>query len=331
MRKIEYLSPTSLKMWKSNREEFYLNYLSNNRLPRIPQTQPMSIGSAFDAYAKSFLHAKLFGEGHDVKYSFEALFEAQVEPHNRDWARQHGEYAFEQYRSAGALSDLMLELQKAHGEPRFEFEVRGAVRGYKEAEMKTLSQVTLLGKPDVYFINSQGCHVVLDFKVNGYCSRYPYSPMPGYLRLRSANRTFHGMHRACQPMTVNGMMVNVATQLENVNEDWAQQLAIYAWLCGEPIGSNFVVAIDQLVCDATRGHLPSIRIAEHRLLVSRKFQEQIFATAVDAWETIQSGWIFRDMSEEDSRKRCDLLDGQSEALKGDGTTKDQWFTAACRG
>lgn len=337
MKTPEYLSPTSLKLWASNREEFYLQYLSDNRPPRAPQTAPMSIGSAFDAYVKSYLHEGLFGAGHDPKYSFEALFEAQVEVHNRDWARQHGQYAFDQYRSCGALSDLMLDLKQANGEPRFEFEVRGAVHGYKEAELRTLANVTLLGKPDVYYINAHGCHVILDFKVNGYCSRNPWSPMAGYLRMRSANKTNHGMHKSCQPMTVNGVTINVATFLENHNDDWAAQLSIYAWLCGEPVGSKFVVAIDQLVCDATRGHLPGIRVAEHRLTVSKSFQERIFLEAVECWETVRSGHIFRkdaegkEISLEDSIRRCEILDKQADALKGDGSVEDQWFAAACRG
>jgi hypothetical protein len=331
MRNIEYLSPTSLKIWKTDKEAFYLQYLSDNRPPRLPQNQPMSIGSAFDAYAKSYLYTQLFGAGHNPKYDFEALFEAQVEPQNRDWARQHGAYAFDQYKSCGALADLMLDLKKANGEPRFEFEVRGAVHGYREAEQKQLSQVTLLGKPDVYFINEQGAEVILDFKVNGYCSRYAHSPLAGYVRMRSAGKTFHGTHKACQPMMVHGVTVNVATFLENIQPDWAAQLAIYAWLCGSPIGSKFITAIDQVVCDATKGHLPALRFAEHRLMISAAFQEQVFRDAIDCWETVQSGWIFRDMSLEDSKARCELLDMQKEALLGEGTSKDQWFAASTRG
>ncbi|KKK99128.1 hypothetical protein LCGC14_2635890, partial [marine sediment metagenome] len=86
MRIPEYLSPTSISLWQKDEELFYQRYLSENRLPREPQTQPMSIGSAFDAFCKSYLHEALFGKGADPCYSRGYLFEEQVQEHNRDWA-----------------------------------------------------------------------------------------------------------------------------------------------------------------------------------------------------------------------------------------------------
>lgn len=331
MRTIQYLSPTSVSLWEQDKQEFYLRYLAENRPPRFPQNQPMSIGSAFDAYAKAYLHENLFGKGNDPRFQLEALFEAQVEPQNRDWAFTHGAYVFDCYKQSGALADLMTELKTAQGEPRFEFEVRGAVHGYREGQFKSLANVVLLGKPDVTFTNAAGAHVIHDFKVNGYCSKSPPSPMQGYLKLRTAGKTNHGQHKSCQPMMVNGMMINVATYLENLNKDWAQQLAFYAWLCGEPVGSNFIVSIDQLVCDANKGALPAIRTALHRMTVGEKFQNERFGQACDLWEIVQSDHIFRDMSLADSQARCKILDGYSEAIKGDGSVEDQWFAATCRG
>ena len=67
----------------------------------------MSIGSAFDAFLKSHLHKVLFG-GTDPRFELEAIFEEQVESHNRDWAKVHGEYVFNFYRECGALADLHL-------------------------------------------------------------------------------------------------------------------------------------------------------------------------------------------------------------------------------
>lgn len=342
MRKLEYLSPTSISKWLEDPELFYLQYLSENRPPRMPQTQPMSIGSAFDARVKSFLHELLFGKGHDPKYAFEAIFEAQVEPHNRDWAFSHSEYVFEQYKQAGALADLMLDLQMAQGTPRFEFEIKGAVHGYREGitlemgQEGALQHCILLGKPDVHFINKDGASVVLDFKVNGYCSRTAPSPMRGYLRLRSAGKTDLGMHKTCMPMTEKGMTINVSEYLENLNTDWARQLAIYAWLLGEPVGSRFILAIDQIVCDASRGGLPTIRIAEHRCCSGPKFQHQTFQLACSLWEIVQSGHIFRGTDEEPitremSDARCKALDGVRDGLEGDGSDLDSWFAAVTRG
>lgn len=329
MKTPQYLSPTGLSKWKEDQTQFYLNYLSDNRPPRYPQTNAMAIGSSFDAYCKSYLHERLFGAGNDPRYSFEALYEAQVESQWRDWALDHGKYVFEQYKSCGAMADLMTELRQAEGTPRFEFEVKGAVNGYREPVSKKLGEVVLLGKPDVHFINAQGAHVIIDWKVNGYCSRNPPSPMPGYLRMRSANKTQHGMHKNCQPMSHKGVQINIATHLDYLNEDWGRQLTIYAWLMGEPIGSDFIVGIDQIVCDATRGQLPSIRVAEHRLTTSKKYQESLFTYACEVWEIIHSDWIFRDMTREESQGRCVGLDTIKEVLEGDGTSDSDWFTSVC--
>lgn len=314
MRKIEYLSPTGLKLYENDPEKFFMNYLADVRPPRDPQTQPMAIGSAFDAYVKSYLHEKLFGKSNDPKYAFQALFEAQVEQQWRDWAIQHGKYVFEQYNQAGCLADLMLELSKASSEPRFEFEIKGAINGYREGVSSEIAEVVLLGKPDVHYISSEGQSVVLDFKVNGYCSKKGPSPLSGYLRMRSAGKTMHGMHKECVPMRVGGMVINVATYMETLGItglDWANQLSIYGWLLGEPVGSEFVVAIDQIVCDASKGVLPSIRVAEHRCRVSTSHQRKLFSRAVEVWDLSHSNHFFRDLSLEDSIAKCELLNAMT--------------------
>lgn len=336
MRQPEYLSPSGIKTFMSDPEEYYLRYLSDNKVPQPPQNQPMSIGSAFDAYAKSWLHEALFGKGSDPRYEFQALFEAQVEPHNRDWALTNGEYAFEQYKQSGALSDLLGELRKANGEPRFEFKLQGAVHGYREGRTTTIESVVLHGRPDVAFINSAGFQVVYDWKVNGYCAtRNAHSPLPGYLRLRSAGKTQHGQHKDCMPMICDGLMINIGSFLEDTNaigEEWATQLAVYHWLLGSPFCSeNLLVGIDQLVCDATKSALPQIRIAEHRTRVSKRWQQRTFDIAAHIWECVKSDHFFRDMSKEDSQARCKVLDRMHEALKGDGSINDQWAAGIARG
>ena len=60
MRMPEYLSPTSLNVWKRDQEQFYLQYLAEKRPPREPQTQPMAVGAAFDAYVKSYLYNRYY-------------------------------------------------------------------------------------------------------------------------------------------------------------------------------------------------------------------------------------------------------------------------------
>jgi hypothetical protein len=335
LRKPEYLSPSAIKTFLGNAEDYYIRYLSDNPIPNEPQNQPMSIGSAFDAYAKSWLHENLFGKGNDPKYSFEALFEAQVEKQNRDWARQNGLYAFDCYKQSGALSDLLLDLRKANGDPRFEFKVQGAVHGYREGKTTKIEQVILHGRPDVAYINAAGYQVVLDFKVNGYCSNSPPSPMPGYLRLRAPGRTNLGSHKDCQPMVVDGLMINISTYLENLGiqgEEWATQLAIYHWLLGSPFCSHtLLVGIDQIVCNANKGALPEIRVAEHRLRISKEWQQRTFDIACHIWSCIHSDHFFRDLTLEQSQARCAVLDKQLESLQGDGSLNDNWLAAVSRG
>lgn len=291
MRTPKYLSPTSVSLWQQDIELFYSRYLADNKLPRDPQTKPMSIGSSFDAYAKSYLHEKLYGKGADPQYDLQTLFEEQVSEYNRDWAWENGKYVFEEYKKAGCFADLLLELGKSIGKPRFEFTISDDVSG-----------VPLLGKPDIFFINEEGARVVYDWKVNGYCRAGNTSPAKGYVKLRPGNK----VHRDCHLMQVNGIFINVAIHLEDVNQGWANQLSIYSWLLGEGVGSQDVIfGIDQ-IC----GPKNKLRFATHRLRVTADYQFELLALIRQIWEIIESGWIFRDMVEEESLARQVLLDNQ---------------------
>ena len=293
MRTPKYLSPTSVSLWEKSVEDFYCKYLADNKLPREPQTQPMSIGSAFDAFAKSYLHEKLFGVGADPRYDKKALFEEQVSSHNRDWAWENGEYVFEEYKKAGCLADMLVEMGTAIGTPRFEFTINDDISG-----------VPLLGKPDIFFINAEGARVVYDWKVNGYCAKRNTSPAKGYVKLRPGDK----MHRDCILLKKLGVYINVGLYLEDVKDDWARQLAIYSWLLGEGIGSESVIfGIDQIVGPATK-----LRFATHRLRIRPDYQFELIALIQQIWETIESGWIFRDMIESESLERQALLDQQIE-------------------
>jgi hypothetical protein len=330
MRKPEYLSPTSISLFYENPQEFYMNYLSDNKSPRFPQTQPMSVGSAFDAYVKSHLHEVLCGKGADPRFELKALFEAQVEPQNRDWAWRAGAYAFMEYRKSGALADLMLELQGSISTPRFELEVKGIVNGSKEGASRTVGEVPLLGKPDLTYINKEGANVIHDWKVNGFCSKYNTSPMQGYVRLRVEGMN-KGQHKNAQLLPFRGIMINAAGALEDYNADWARQLAIYAWLCGQDVGGDFVVSVDQIVCKpSVMPDMPDIRVAEHRLKIRAAHQQAVYRQAQHVWDVINSGHFFRDVSIEESKQRCEALDKQSRDLSGKGTEEDQWFAQATR-
>jgi hypothetical protein len=316
MRTPKYLSPTSLQKWETDPEEFYLQYLADKRPPRMPQTQPMAVGAAFDAYVKSYYHEKLF-DVVDPRFEFETIFEEQVEEHNRDWAREAGKYTFNCYKTSGALADLLVELQQSGSEPRFEFTLQLEIDG-----------VPLLGKPDLFFKHKSGTPIILDWKVNGFCSKYNKSPQRGYLRVRDGwvgapSRGAGNLHKDAHPMTYKGVLINVAERLETIYKDWARQLSTYAWLCGAEIGDDFVVAVDQIVAKPDLPNRPKLRIAEHRGLVGKEYQETTFSEYSELWSIIHSDHIFRNLSFEDSATRCETLDRQYEAFEdGDNFLKE---------
>ena len=329
MRIPKYLSPTSMALALSDMEEFYLRYLADQRPERFPQTQPMSIGSAFDARVKSYLHWNLFGHyGEGDVYLFENIFEMQVEEHNRDWALPNSVVVFEAYKKSGSLADFMLELQNAQGEPRFELTLEGRI-----SHESNVGGVPFLGKPDVYYVSAGGSHVIRDWKVNGYCGTRNLSPKSGYVTVRDGWRSDDGPpsrnvnipHKDAQCMRISGINVNVAQYLENIDDTWARQLAIYGWLLGEPIASNFIVGIEQLVCSPGK-----IRVATFSNRISPDFQHNLYRTASNLWQTIESGYIFTGMSREDSDDRCLTLDRYHEAFKPSDDPKDQWLASITR-
>jgi hypothetical protein len=309
LRRPKYLSPTSYSLAKRNMEDFYLRYLSDHRPPRSAQTEPMAIGSAFDAYVKSYLHEKLFGP--TPEYELRKLFDEQVEPQHRDWAWTSGQVAFNMYQQSGALADLLIELHKAVGTPVFEVSIQGVVH------VPNIGEVSLLGKPDIYFINGKGTPVILDWKVNGWFSWRGASPKRGYMKLRHGSLTRSldkDHHRDCHPMLVDGMMINAGHPLDVVDPSWAAQVSVYAWLCGADVGSNFITAIDQLACKPSQGKYPDVRIAEHRARVGKQFQVDTFTKLVELWEIVNSDHIFREMTPRDSKLLCETLDDQSKLM-----------------
>lgn len=270
----------------------------------------MSIGSAFDAYVKSHIYGLLFGKAKLVgsPYEFVTIFEKQVENHNRIWAREHGKVVFDRYIASGALADLMLMLNKAIGEPRFEFDLKGEVRDID----KTIDGVVFMGKPDIYWTNSESVGIMFDWKVNGYLSNHTVSPKPGYVCIKPGFE----MHRDCVRAVFKGVTINKKLTLDRIDKEWAAQLSIYSWLCGEEVGSKFITAIDQIVCNTKGGSLkyPELRFAQHRLCVDEDFQKNVFALAKDLWSSIHSGHYFPEMSREDSDAMCRLLDERAAAL-----------------
>lgn len=332
MRTPKYLSPTSLTIFNDDKIRYYLLYLAETKCPRDPQTEPMAIGSSFDAYVKNYLHEKLFGVGNDPRFELRTLFEAQVEPAGRDKAWVAGRHVFEQYKLSGALTGMMAELNSSITTPRFEFDLLGVVDHKREGVEKQLGGVPLLGKPDLFYTNKQNARVIHDWKVNGYYSNNGASPVSGYVRIREVGKPYNA-HKNTMPMMFKGMLINVAQTMDMVKQDWAQQLAVYMWLCGEEVGTQECIAsIDQVVCRPSGGVTPSIRFAEHRCKISKPFQLDVFQKAQEAWDIITSGHYFRDMTLEDSQKRCAMLDNFHRDVmeRPEVTTNDQWHQQISR-
>lgn len=332
MRSPKYLSPSSIATFEKDRTEFYLRYLAENRPPRLPQTKQMAIGAAFDAFVKSYLVGELKGRDSDPRFELQTIFENQVEPHNRTLAFSHGKWAFKCYKKSGALADLMLVLQDALEEPKFEFEIEGRI-----AHETSSDGIPLLGKPDVFYRAKNSMRVVHDWKVNGFYSLHPTSPRKGYVLSRDGwdddahSRSHRTFHKDAQIIVMNGLHVNCAHYLEDIDSSWADQLAIYGWVLGEPIGSPFIACIEQLASGGyTEYVLPKIRVSSYRNKISTTYQCNLFTRIANIWKKIQDCILnkepfFDNMTLEESIERCKSLDDYYLAFLNTGEDKDGWF------
>jgi hypothetical protein len=323
MKKPKYLSPTSIALFYRSPEEYYLKYLADQSPPRMPQTEAMAVGSSFDAHVKSYIYEKFYGKK-DPAFELQTIFEQQVEPQNREVALAAGAYCFNCYKEYGSLSDLMLELNSASEAPRMEFTVEGRV-----THEANVNGIPLSGKPDVYFKTKDGAHVVYDWKVNGYYGTGNTSPAKGYLKIRG-HASFRGInqsHKDAMPMMLKGIIINTAHYLEQINDTWADQLAIYSWLLGVPVGEEVIVGIDQLVF-SNPGRL--CRVAVHRCRISPFYQRELYKKLEWAWKVIESGHMFRELSPEESLKRQQMLDCQYEAFVPSGDKNEDWYKSISR-
>lgn len=346
MRVPTYLSYSSMCLFYKDTEEFYLRYLADTRPPRLPQEKPMAAGSCFDAKVKSRLHEALFGAGSDPAYEFTALFESQVEPHNRDFALPASDYLFDCYQRTGAFDELLAVLQTSVEPPQFEMSVNDTIDcdGVK---------VPFTGKPDCRFVIQRDdhpkLHVILDWKVKGFCSKSTASPTKGYALCRDAydavalglnktkaapdgkpSKSHNTSHKLYLPLMHRGLEIN-AGYMETCNDEYADQVIAYGWLLGEKPGDEDVVVwIDELVSSPRENDFPLIRVANNRARVSRAHQLSLLARMGSCWRAITSGHVFTDMSREESDGRCEVLDRMAVGLKTDGSEEELWFSTVTR-
>jgi len=312
----KYISPSAYQTYLKNPEEYYMRYKAPIKPPNLPQTHHMAIGSSFDAYVKSSLYHRVFGKN-DPKFEFEALFESQVESHNRAQARGHGKHVYDEYMKNNCFADLMLDLSASPTEPRFETSVERVIDG-----------VPLSGKPDLSFSNKEGALIVLDWKVNGYYSTRTTSPMVGYLRSRE-DGAHHGAHGQCMRFLFRGVYINAAHTLDILKEDWAIQLGLYSWCLGQDVGNDSIFAIDQ-ICGRPGRDKPFLKFAEHRLRISQDFQKKAFNQMKALWSLVTSDHFFRGLPKDQSEAKCAALDSAAERLHGTGSDMDKWFNEVTR-
>lgn len=307
----EFISPTSLHAWETDREAFYLKYLSGHRQPDKAQTLAMSVGSAFDAFVKSALYYHIFGK-YDEGYTCEELLEAQVDAEIMPAATEAGKYVYERYVACGAYAELLDWICRSGEAPKFEFTLTGEVGG-----------VPVRGKPDCWFMQN-GAHVVLDWKVNGFTSSSATSPKKLYAYCRDTwdtsvvkpTRGGDGAHKSYAPMDFCGMQIG-SHFLDDVDASWADQLCIYSWMLGIPVGSESVVTcIDQIACKPG-DPMPLLRVAQHRCRISSFWQHSLLSRLQDCWRTIQSGHIFTELTREESDSRCEVLIMQAQSMDDD--------------
>jgi hypothetical protein len=329
MRIPKSLSYSSLSLFEKDREEFFGRYLADRAAPRMPQEQPASVGSSFDAYVKAALHTALFGAGSNPEFEFDTIYVSQVEPQNRDFALGAGLHCFESYKLAGAYDDLLKLLQQSVVPPRFEFKVEGLIGG-----------APFVGKPDCRFILDFGdgrIDCIEDWKVKGFCSKWGASPSKGYAlcrdgykadkQSRSQNRE-HGNYLAYNH---RGLTIN-AGYMEGCHTEYADQLCLYGWLLGETPGDeNVVLMIEELVGKYMgEGNRPLLRVTNHRARVQMAYQMKLQERVTTCWKAITSGHIFPEMTREENDARCQALDRETIALIGDGSVRDNFFNDCVR-
>lgn len=309
MRSYTHISPSALAKWESDRETFYMQYLCETRTARMPQENFMASGSAFDAFVKSSIHKAIHGEAANKgsQFDFQNIFESQVEPHIRDEILPLADDLFQQYVHSGAYGALLGEIQRSPYAPQMEFTVKGEIDG-----------IPLLGKPDLRYVTKDHVHVICDWKVNGSCSKYGASPTPGYKICRDSygSNTHNKKHKKYEPQQFKSLEIN-KRYLNEFSTDWADQLAIYSWLLGEPVGSeDFVIQMEQVACRPVQHRdFPRAKFATHMSRIDDIYQNSIMQRLRACWESIQSGHIFTDLSREESDERCEILDQKAQTPK----------------
>ena len=296
-RKPKYLSPSALACWERDPDAYYLRYICPVRKPRDPQTDPMAVGSAFDALVKNRINVELHGyeATKATEYALCQLVADQCEGHTLPDALEIACILFEQYIECGAYRNLMDVVHLSTRDVRMEFTVT-----------ETIGGVPLLGKPDLHFNTPKNCEVICDWKVSGSVSTAGVSPQQGYARALDVHgsRTHGKAHKKFDPVDhVSGLVVN-GWKMNESTDYWADQLATYAWALGHWVGcEDWVARIEQI---AVR---PGYRAkcVVHQSTVDCDYQHRLLDRYQECWNAVESNHIWKSLSKEESVARGDML------------------------
>jgi hypothetical protein len=312
MRKPKYLSYSSLTKYEEEPDEWCIRYVVDNRPPREPQWQPAGVGSAFDARVKAVMYEYSYGANYKPEqFSYEALFEKQVEQHNRDFCGPAGDYVFACYELSGFLDRLKALADRAVEPPQYEFRIEREVGG-----------VPLLGLPDGHFIlpiedsQRETLDVIADFKVNGFCSRSSVSPNQGYILCMDGysadkqSRSHGTTHAKAEVKDYKG--IQIGGWMEDFSEQWANQLSGYGWCLGAEVGDeNVVTLIHQCVAKPMKVGRPLLRFAEFAGPVRKPYQDFLLQRYQKCWNAIETGHIFQDLTRDESDEQFNIINSQA--------------------
>lgn len=270
---LRFFSPTSFRQACECELSFYYQRMSEFELVRMPQTEAMAIGTAFDAFVKAEI-ARLLGKPNRLNQLLGGLEEQNLN------VIPHANALFEAYNYCGRVEELMKE-----GIEDIELSIERTVGGSKVAGTQVnLGGVPIFGKPDMRLGFGHS-----DWKVNGFGSKTGQSPKPGYKSCKTVKFKypigsvfFEG--NSFSYTGEKGHHERFGEPLELIDSKWAEQLLFYSWLDGVPIEGDRQVGIEQI---AIRGE--TVAFASFRTKISKEFALNTYATLVDKWQRFNQG------------------------------------------
>lgn len=325
MRTRKYISPSQAGLFYSNREEYYLKYLADNKPPPFKQTAPMGVGGAFDSHVTRALAVKYFGRddprcGAGAEYDLEVMLDSAIQEPSLDRTAitRIGLELFKRYMATGAYARICAELDLAD---------EGSITMQSTLYYEAGDGLTLMGLPDLAFTRG-GVQHVYDFKCNGFYSQA--SPLKNHVWKGTGST--EGVHKGA---ILGKHSCGTVVDLSGVFDDtYKRQTCTYAWsLVGRPLGDYepIIVGIEQVACRpaSSRWKDPTvdgvaISNVSTRSLISVEAQEAVMAEYKHMWSCITSGWVFDDLTRPESDALCSQLEATA---KGLATDIDEDFNA----